>query len=62
MSLYCRVIQPTDLDEIMAFENKKMAEIYSDEMERNIQSWNARWRKAALEHYVPIRWSFLTRF
>ncbi len=62
MSLYCRVIQPTDLDEIMAFENKKMAEIYSDEMERNIQSWNARWRKEALEHYLPLGWSFLARF
>lgn len=62
MSLFCRVIQPTDLEEIMAFENKKMLEIYKDETERNIQSWNARWRKESLDHYLPMGWSFLARF
>jgi len=61
MSLFCRVIQPADLEEIMAFENKKMVEAYADEMERNIQSWNARWRKEALDHYLPMGWSFLAR-
>lgn len=61
MSLFCRVIQPADLEEIMAFENKKMLEIYKDETERNLQSWNARWRKESLEHYLPLGWSFLAR-
>ncbi len=62
MSLYCRVIQSADLEEIMSFERKKMVEVYPDEMERDIQSWNARWRKESLEHYLPLGWSFLARF
>lgn len=61
MNLFCRVIEPADLDEIMAFENKKMIEAYTDETERNIQSWNARWRKESLDHYLSLGWSFLVR-
>jgi len=61
MSLYCRVIQPSDLDEILAFEKRKLQDAFPDEMERNLQSWNARWRKESLEHYLPLGWSFLAR-
>jgi hypothetical protein len=61
MSLYCRIIQISDLPEILEYENKKLASTVSDETERALQSWNARWRKEALEHYLPMGWSFLAR-
>jgi hypothetical protein len=61
MNLYCRVIQISDLPEIMEFEQRKLAQAVSDENERTFQSWNARWRKEALEHYLPMGWSFLAR-
>lgn len=61
MSLKLQVIQPTEIDEILNFENKKLQQLVPDEMERSIQSWNARWRKEALEHYLSLGWSFSAR-
>ncbi|PIS11070.1 MAG: hypothetical protein COT73_06065 [Bdellovibrio sp. CG10_big_fil_rev_8_21_14_0_10_47_8] len=61
MSLYVRVIQQADLDEILQFEGNKLKETVSDEMERNFLSWNSRWRKESLEHYLSMGWSFLAR-
>lgn len=61
MSLYTRVITKLDLDEIVTFEKAKLAETISDEMEREMKSWNSRWRKESLEHYLPMGWSFLVR-
>ena len=61
MSLYTRVITKLDLDEILDFEKFKLQELIADEMEREMKSWNARWRKESLEHYLPQGWSFLVR-
>ncbi len=61
MSLYLRVIQPNDIEEIVQFEKSKLKETVSDEMEREIQSWNSRWRQESLNHYLPMGWSFLSR-
>lgn len=61
MGLFCRIIEINDLPEIMEFEQKKLREQVADEMERELQSWSARWRKESLEHYLPQGWSFLVR-
>lgn len=61
MSLFCRILQASDLDEIFEFEQKKLAEQIPDEAERMVAHWNSRWRKEALEHYAPMGWSFLAR-
>jgi hypothetical protein len=61
MSLYCRVIQAADLEEIYQFEQVKLSLTVPDENERTFQSWKARWRKEALEHYLSLGWSFLAR-
>lgn len=61
MSLFCRVVQLQDLQEILDFENRKLQELIPDEMERTLHSWNVRWRKEALEHYLALGWSFLAR-
>jgi len=52
---------PSDIDEILDFENRKIAEQIPNETERALLSWNARWRREALEHYCPMGWSFLCR-
>lgn len=61
MGLFCRIIQIEDLQEILDFENRKLQELIPDEMERTLASWNVRWRREALEHYLPLGWSFLVR-
>ena len=61
MSLFLRVIKEEEIEEIISFEKKKLFETVVDEMDREIQSWNSRWRKESLQHYVPIGWSFLVR-
>ena len=61
MSLQLRVIQPRELDEIFEYEKRKLQEQITDEMEREFHIWNSRWRKEALEHYLPMGWSFLAR-
>ncbi|UYL10388.1 hypothetical protein B9G69_007315 [Bdellovibrio sp. SKB1291214] len=59
MSLFFRVIQIDDLQNILDLENKKMTEQYPDEMERMMAVWNSKHRIEALNHYIPLGWSFL---
>ncbi|UOF00238.1 hypothetical protein [Bdellovibrio reynosensis] len=59
MTLFCRVIQPEDLQNILDLETKKLTEAYPDEMERMIASWNSKHRVEALNHYIALGWSFL---
>ena len=61
MALFCRIIQMDDLDEVMEFEGKRMAELYPDESERMFASWSSHARKEAMEHYIPMGWCFLAR-
>jgi hypothetical protein len=61
MSLICRVIQSDDLQDILDLENKKLQDAYPDEMERMMAGWNSKFRVEALNHYIPLGWSFLAR-
>ncbi len=61
MSFFCRVIELSDLQEILDFEAKKMQDNIPDEAERLFASWNSRHRPEALEHYIKIGWSFIAR-
>ena len=61
MALMSRVIDTADLAEILEFEDRKMREVIPDETERMLAGWSSRSRKEALEHYIPIGWSFLVR-
>jgi hypothetical protein len=61
MNLHFKVILPEDLQEILNLENKKMNELFPDEMERMIAGWNSKFRIEALNHYIPLGWSFLAR-
>jgi hypothetical protein len=61
MSLDLHVLQTSEIDEILSLEGKLLAAKIPDEMERLIFSWNCRWRKESLEHYIPLGWSFCAR-
>ncbi len=61
MNLFFRIATLDDVPEIQEFEKKKLQEVVTDEMEREIQSWNAKWRPESLEHYLPNGWSFVAR-
>lgn len=61
MSLICRVILTDDLQDILDLENKKLQDAYPDEMERMMAGWNSKFRVEALNHYIPMGWSFLAR-
>lgn len=61
MSLTLRVIQTSEIDEILEYEQRRLADLFPDEHDRMFQAWNSKWRKEALEHYLPMGWSFLAR-
>lgn len=61
MSLFLRVLQVDEIEEILSLELHQLNERVPDEMERRFQSWNSRWRREALEHYLPLGWSFGAR-
>lgn len=61
MSLDFKIVMVSEIPEILDFEQRKLAEQIVSEEDRTILSWNARWRKEALEHYIPMGWSFLVR-
>lgn len=53
-----RILMEKDLETIVAFEKERLYLAISDPMERELAAWNARWRKEALDHYLPQGWSF----
>ena len=53
-----RILQPADKPVIMEFAKLQLANKIKDPSEREIQSWSARWRGEALDHYLPLGWSF----
>ncbi len=57
-STQAQVLRLIDLENILEFEKCKLAENVTDEFERELASWSASWRKEALEHYLPLGWSF----
>ena len=59
MSLELRIIQLSDVEKLLSFEEKKLNELVSDETQKRFQAWNSRWRKESLEHYASLGWSFL---
>lgn len=59
--LDCRVILAEDLQDILDLENKKLQDLYPDEADRMIAGWNSKFRVEALNHYIPLGWSFLAR-
>lgn len=61
MSLSLRIIQVGEIDEILEYENRKLAEQIPNEIDRELHAWNTRWRRESLEHYIPMGWSFLAR-
>lgn len=61
MSLFLRIIEASEIEELLAFENAKLKEQFVDESERMFQSWSSKWRKEALENYLPKGWSFIAR-
>lgn len=61
MSLFFRIATLEDLDEIQTFEKTKLFETVSDPMEREIQSWQAKWRTESLQQHLPLGWSFIAR-
>jgi len=61
MSLDLQVLQVSDLEEILDFENTKLAKEIPDETERRFHGWQARWRRESLEHYLRLGWSFAIR-
>lgn len=56
--LQARILLPSDKERLLAFSRDRLAGRVEDEMEREIQSWSARWRPEALDHYLPQGWSF----
>ena len=53
-----RILLENDRETIMEFEKTRLQKTVSDPMEREMKSWDARWRKEALDHYLPQGWSF----
>jgi hypothetical protein len=53
-----RILLPAHKDAVIEFGKKQLSERVHDPMEREMQSWNARWRGEALDHYLPQGWSF----
>jgi hypothetical protein len=50
-----------NLDEILTYENSKLKELYSTEIEQSLARWSSRWRQESLEHYLKAGWSFILR-
>lgn len=50
-----------NLEEILAYENNRLREVYPTEIEQSMARWDSRWRPESLEHYLKSGWSFLLR-
>ena len=53
-----RLLLPSDKEAIMTLAKRHLAVEIKDDMEREMQSWTARWRAEALDRYLDLKWSF----
>jgi hypothetical protein len=53
-----RVLLPSDREALHAFARANLAKAVRDPMEAEMQSWTARWRLEALDHYLKLGWSY----
>jgi hypothetical protein len=53
-----RVLLPADRDAVYAMAKEGLKKTAHDPMEAEMQSWNARWRAEALDHYLALGWSY----
>lgn len=52
------VLKLDDLQACLDFEKNLLDKAFEDEMDKELASWSARWRKESLEHYLNLGWSF----
>ncbi|MBX3020346.1 MAG: hypothetical protein KF799_01610 [Bdellovibrionales bacterium] len=53
-----RILLPEHKEALLAFGLEQLEREISDPMEREMQSWSARWRGEALDHYLSMGWSY----
>ena len=56
--LQLKILQPGHATEIRNLECGLLEISEPDPIRREMMSWHARWRPEALEHYLPLGWSF----
>ncbi len=61
MALEFQVLSRNDRDPISEFSEARFAQAVTDETERRLRLWSVRWRTEALDHYLPLGWSFVAR-
>lgn len=61
MTIEFQVLGLSDLDEVYGFAERRLVQSMPDETERMFHSWQVRWRREALEHYLKLGWSFIAR-
>lgn len=61
MELVYQVATLFEIDEIYGFAEERLKIIEPDETARVFRGWNSRWRREALEYYLPRGWSFTAR-
>ena|SRR5665213_1611956 len=57
-TLDLRILLPAHKDALMEFAKRQLSARVKDPMDSEMQSWSARWRGEALDHYLPQGWSF----
>lgn len=58
MNLQIVILKPDDADKVLAFDHARLAAIHGDSMELEFSKWTSRSRREAVEHYLPMGWSF----
>ncbi len=61
MTLDFQVLGPKDIEEVFTFAEQRLVQQVPDENERMFRSWEVKWRREALEHYLKIGWCFIAR-
>lgn len=55
-----RILLPEHKEALLAFGRAQLGREVHDSMEVEMQSWSARWRGEALDHYLSMGWSYGT--
>lgn len=61
MSLVLHAALLEDIDQIVSFEQGLIAKQFINEIELQMHSWSAKWRKEYLEYYFKLGWSFIAK-
>lgn len=58
MSQQIVILKPDNIEQVLTLDSMRLSKLHSDPVDLEFAKWQSRSRREAVEHYLPMGWSF----